>query len=219
MNHARSRMDFQRCQNDTLITNSEKDCTVEQVKAKVVEALNKVSKNDLPPSVVVGVKKLPRNRGTKADLFKVSFSRDKIEDKNSRVCYPSQKIIAGISAFNQANKTRKLYASAFIPTCVKNQGTRLNDLARRIRAKNKSSKWHTRVIVSQKEMRLILKVRAPGRDSCWCELSDSKLPAAFQDEYNEILSLPFTPYIPSKAKDPPQEEDGQHDQPGQSDQN
>lgn len=203
MTKARSRADFRKCQNDTIITNMEKDCTAEQVKTKVVKALSKVSKNELSPKVVLGVKKLPRNKGTKADLFKVSLSTEKFEDKQGRSSYPNQKLISAISAFNGANKQKKMYASAFIPTCCKTQGSRLNDLARKIRDKNKTNKWFTRLIVSQKEMRLILKVKSPNKDAKWCEVSASKLPAAYLDEYKEIQSIPYSPYIPDKAKGPP----------------
>ena len=204
MSHGRKRTDFRKTVNDTLISNMEKDCTTDRVKAKVEMALSKVTKDGiLPPKTVVSVKKLPRNLGKSADLFKVTLGTDKIVDKQGRTCFPQQKIIAGISAFNQANKNQKLYASAFIPTCVKEQGNRLNDLARKIREKNRTNKWFTRLIVSQKEMRLILKVKSPNRDSKWCELSDSKLPAAFHDEYKEILDIPDTPYIPAKARGPP----------------
>ena len=203
MTAGRKRADFRKCQNDVLITNMEKDVTEAQVKAKVEKALTKVARNEqIPEKTVASVKKLPRNKGTKADLFKVTLGTDKIVDKQGKLCYPNQKLISGISSFNGANRTQKLFASAFIPTCVKDQGSRLNDLARRIREKNKTNKWFTRLVVSQKELRLILKVKGPGKDSKWCELSTSKLPAAFLQEYKEILELPIKPYIPAKAKDP-----------------
>ena len=212
MDHAHSRTDYRKVQNDSLISNLEKNVTPEQVKEKVITALSKVSKNQLPPNVVTAVKKLPRNKGKQADLFKVTLSSDKIEDKNGHWNYPQQRLIAGISAFNQVNKTEKLFASAFIPTCAKEQGNRLNDLASRIRAKNKTQKWFTRLIVSQKEMRLVLKVKSPNKDATWCEVDASSLPNAFKEEYKEILSLPLTPYKPkpkpnsdgSQSTPPPQ---------------
>ena len=88
MAHGRSRADFNKVKNDSLISNMEKDVSAEQVKQKITKALSKVAKNELHPRVVVAVKKLPRNLGTKADLFKVSLSQEKFEDKQGNYCYP-----------------------------------------------------------------------------------------------------------------------------------
>ena len=197
---ARVRTDFKKVNNTHLISNQEQNVSEAQVRQKVNLSLKKISKDQaLEKDMVLSVKKLPRGQGQKSDLYKVNLRPERFEDSNSKWVYPAQKLIAGIALFNKDNPTKRMFSQAFAPTAVKQQAIKLNELASRIRAKNAKNKWQTRTVVNFKNLKMELKVRAPGKKSNpWTELSNSNANAldTFKPEYAAIQALPYTPYEP-----------------------
>lgn len=200
---ARTRTDFKKVNNTHMTSNQEQNVSEAQVRQKVNMSLKKISKDQaLSKDMVHSIKKMPRGQGQKNDMFKVNLKPERFEDNTGKWVFPAQKLIAGISLFNKDNPNNRIFSQAFAPTAVKQHAIKMNELASRIRAKNSKNKWQTRTVVNFKDLKMELKVRAPGkRTNPWIELSNSTSEAldSFKTEYAAIQALPYTPYEP-KAK-------------------
>ena len=198
----RNRQDFTKIKNTHMLSNQDKNLSDDDVKAKVNEALKLVSKNaSLDRNMVKSVEKLPRTQGQTTDSYKLELLTDRFVDSKDNLCYPSQKLISGIAEYNKCHPTKRLFCSAFAPTSWKNQAIAMNNIARDIRAKNQTKKWFTRLSIDFKNLRLLLKVRPPGKTKPWQELDKSTLDASFKTAYQKVFDLPITPYVPKKLRE------------------
>ena len=197
----RNRQDLVKIKNTHMLSNQDKNLSDDDVKSKVNEALKLVSKNaSLDRNMVKSVEKMPRTHGQTTDAYKLELSTDWFEDAKGNYVYASQKLISGIAEYNKLHPTRRLFCSAFAPTSWKNQAIAMNDIAREIRAKNQTKKWFTRLSIDFKNLRLLLKVRPPGKTKPWQELDKSTLDKSFITAYQKIFDMPLTPYVPKKLR-------------------